>query len=90
LRGGHIPGAHNLPFGELTSADGRLLPVDALRRRFTEAGLDLDREVIASCGSGVSACALGLGLELLGHRRWAVYDGSWAEWGLEEGLPIAR
>lgn len=88
LRGGHIPGAHNLPFSELTSADGRLLPVDELRRRFTEAGLDLDRDIIASCGSGVSACVLGLGLELLGHRRWAIYDGSWAEWGREEGLPI--
>jgi thiosulfate/3-mercaptopyruvate sulfurtransferase len=90
LRGGHIPGAHNLSFGELTSADGRLLPVDALRRRFTEAGIDLDRKVIASCGSGVSACVLGLGLELLGHRRWAIYDGSWAEWGREEGPPIER
>jgi thiosulfate/3-mercaptopyruvate sulfurtransferase len=90
LRGGHIPGARNLPFSELTSADGRLLPVDVLRRRFTEAGLDLDREIIASCGSGVSACVLGLGLELLGHRRWAIYDGSWAEWGREEGPPIER
>jgi thiosulfate/3-mercaptopyruvate sulfurtransferase len=90
LRGGHIPGAHNLPFNELTSADGRLLPVDVLRRRFTEAGLDLDRDVIASCGSGVSACVLGLGLELLGHHRWAIYDGSWAEWGRAEGPPIER
>jgi thiosulfate/3-mercaptopyruvate sulfurtransferase len=90
LRGGHIPGARNLPFSELTSADGRLLPVDVLRRRFTEAGLDLDRDIIASCGSGVSACVLGLGLELLGHRRWAIYDGSWAEWGREEGPPIER
>jgi thiosulfate/3-mercaptopyruvate sulfurtransferase len=88
LRGGHIPGARNLPFSELTSADGRLLPVDELRRRFTEAGLDFDRDIIASCGSGVSACVLGLGLELLGHRRWAIYDGSWAEWGREEGPPI--
>jgi thiosulfate/3-mercaptopyruvate sulfurtransferase len=90
LRGGHIPGARNLPFGAVTGADGRLLPVDELRRRFLDAGVDLDRDVIASCGSGVSACALGLGLEVLGHRRWAIYDGSWADWGREDGPPIAR
>jgi len=90
LRGGHIPGARNLPFGELTGSDGRLVPVDELKRRFTEAGIDLEGDVIASCGSGVSACALGLGLEVLGHHRWAVYDGSWAEWGREEGPPVER
>lgn len=90
LRGGHIPGARNVPFAEVTGADGRLLPADELRRRFLAAGLDLEKDVIASCGSGVSACALGLGLDVLGHRRWAVYDGSWAEWGREDGPPIAR
>jgi thiosulfate/3-mercaptopyruvate sulfurtransferase len=90
LRGGHIPGARNLPFGAMTGPDGRLLPTDELRRRFLDAGIDLERDVIASCGSGVSACALGLGLEVLGHRRWAVYDGSWADWGREGGPPIAR
>jgi thiosulfate/3-mercaptopyruvate sulfurtransferase len=74
----------------MTGPDGRLLPTDELHRRFLDAGIDLGRDVIASCGSGVSACALGLGLEVLGHRRWAVYDGSWADWGREGGPPIAR
>ncbi len=90
LRGGHIPGARNLPYGELVGADGRMLPLEELARRYRAAGIDLGRPVIASCGSGVSACALALGLELLGHRRWAIYDGSWAEWGREGGPPIER
>lgn len=88
LRGGHIPGARNLPIGELVATDGTLLPPEELRRRFTDAGLDLERPIIASCGSGVSACALALGLEVLGHRRHAVYDGSWSEWGKPDGPPI--
>jgi len=83
LASGHIPGARSLPFGELTGPDGRMLPAKELERRFVEAGIDLDRPVITSCGSGVSACALALGLELVGHRRYSVYDGSWAEWGRE-------
>jgi thiosulfate/3-mercaptopyruvate sulfurtransferase len=90
LRGGHIPGARNLPFGAVTGADGRLLPADELRDRLREAGIDLERDIVVSCGSGVSACALGLGLEVLRHHRWAVYDGSWADWGREDGPPIAR
>jgi thiosulfate/3-mercaptopyruvate sulfurtransferase len=81
LASGHVPGAKNLPYGELTGPDGRMLSPVELERRFTDAGIDLDRPVITSCGSGVSACVLALGLELVGHRRYAVYDGSWAEWG---------
>ncbi|HEX7025338.1 MAG TPA: rhodanese-like domain-containing protein, partial [Gemmatimonadales bacterium] len=88
LRSGHIPGALSLPYAELVTPEGILLPPDELRRRFEAAGLDLSRPVVTSCGSGVSACALALGLEVLGHRHWSVYDGSWSEWGRPEGPPV--
>ncbi|HEV8357553.1 MAG TPA: 3-mercaptopyruvate sulfurtransferase [Gemmatimonadales bacterium] len=90
LRGGHIPGSRNLPFDELVDAEGKLLCPDELRRGYRAAGVDLARPVVTTCGSGVSACALALGLELLGHRHYAVYDGSWAEWGREGGPPVER
>ncbi len=89
LRGGHIPGSRNLPFNELVAADGTLLPADALRRRFAAAGIDASRPIVATCGSGTSACTLILALHLLGHDRVALYDGSWAEWGGREDTPVA-
>jgi thiosulfate/3-mercaptopyruvate sulfurtransferase len=88
LRGGHIPGSRNLPFDELVAADGTLLPVDALRRRLEAAGIDTSRPVVATCGSGTSACTLILALHLLGHDRVALYDGSWAEWGGRDDTPV--
>ncbi len=88
LRGGHIPGARNLPFTELVGPDGRALPPEVLRARFLGSGVDLSRPVVVSCGSGVTACALALGLDLLGVKEYAVYDGSWSEWGREDGPPI--
>ncbi|MGQ0704159.1 MAG: 3-mercaptopyruvate sulfurtransferase [Gemmatimonadales bacterium] len=88
LRGGHLPGARNLPFAELVDAGGRLLSKEELAKRFTEAGVDLSRPIVTSCGSGVTACALALGLHVLGHRDYAVYDGSWSEWGRVGGPPI--
>lgn len=87
VRAGHIPGARNLPFARLVAADGTLLPRAELIRRFEEAGVDLDQPIVASCGSGVTACALALGLEALGHRNYAVYDGSWTEWGGRSDTP---
>lgn len=90
LRGGHIPGSKNLPYGELTGADGLLLPPDALREKFLASGLDLRKPVITSCGSGVTACTLALGLEVTGFTEWSVYDGSWAEWGRPDGPPVER
>lgn len=88
LRGGHIPGSMNLPFTELVKADGTILPPDELRGRLLGAGLDLSRPVVATCGSGTSACALALSLHLLGHTQTAVYDGAWSEWGAREDTPV--
>lgn len=87
VRGGHIPGSRNLPFTELTASDGTMLPLPELRRRIESAGIDLSQPVIAMCGSGTSACALVLALELLG-RPAAVYDGSWTEWGSRSETPV--
>jgi thiosulfate/3-mercaptopyruvate sulfurtransferase len=89
LRSGHIPGSCSLPYNLLVDPKTQtMLPADGLRARFVEAGIDLTRPVITSCGSGVTACALALGLHLLGHDRVAVYDGSWAEWGLPGDTPV--
>ncbi|MBM3518380.1 MAG: 3-mercaptopyruvate sulfurtransferase [Alphaproteobacteria bacterium] len=88
LRDGHIPGSRNLPFGDLIDAGrGTLLPAAGLRRRFTEAGIDLARPVVTTCGSGISAAVLALGLRVLGTGA-AVYDGSWAEWGSRSDTPV--
>lgn len=89
LRSGHIPGSRNLPFTELVDpATGLLLPLPELTARFEAAGVDTARPVVASCGSGTSACALVLALHVLGQSEAAVYDGSWAEWGGRDDVAV--
>jgi thiosulfate/3-mercaptopyruvate sulfurtransferase len=90
LRGGHIPGSLNLPHDRLFAEGRGLLPRNELRSMFERAGVDLDRPVIATCGSGVSACVLGLGLYVLGRKDTAVYDGAWTEWGGRRDTPVER
>ncbi len=88
LRRGHVPGSRSLPFTELVRPDGTILPDDQLRRRIETAGVDLSQPIVATCGSGTSACTLVLSLALLGHQDAAVYDGAWSEWGGRPDTPI--
>jgi thiosulfate/3-mercaptopyruvate sulfurtransferase len=88
LRGGHIPGSLSLPYETLYRPDGTLKPPHELREAVTAAGVDLDRPVVTTCGSGVTASVLALALYLIGRRDVAVYDGSWSEWGSRSDTPV--
>ena len=89
LRGGHIPGSRNLPYERVTDPHTRQLRnAEELSQLFRDAGVALDRPIVTSCGSGVTACALAFALHLIGHPGAAVYDGSWSEWGLPGDTPI--
>ncbi len=89
LRGGHIPGSVNLPYGDLLKpGDGTLLAAPELANAFSQAGADLAKPVITTCGSGVTAAALVFALHLLGKDDAAVYDGSWSEWGGRSDAPV--
>jgi len=90
LRSGRIPGSLNLCFRDLLNPDQTMKDTDTLRRLFQDAGVDLKKPVITTCGSGVTACILSLALERLGHHRHAVYDGSWTEWGMFPDLKIEK
>jgi thiosulfate/3-mercaptopyruvate sulfurtransferase len=88
-RRGHIPGSRNLSFDQMTDPKTKQLKsAEELHKLFAEAGIALDKPIVSSCGSGVTACALAFGLYLIGHERAAIYDGSWSEWGLPDGPPI--
>jgi thiosulfate/3-mercaptopyruvate sulfurtransferase len=89
LRGGHIPGSRNLPYeGLFHAADGTLLEPDALRGAFAAAGVSVDKPVVTTCGSGVSAAVLALALYRLGRTDVPVYDGSWTEWASRPDTPV--
>ena len=88
LRSGHIPGARNVPWREIVDGNGRLRTPDEIAAAFRNAGIDVDKPICVSCGSGVSAAVLLLGLEQLGIQDGVLYDGSWSEWGGRADLPI--
>jgi thiosulfate/3-mercaptopyruvate sulfurtransferase len=89
LAAGHIPGSRNLPQGRLFEADNRWKRGEALRAEFEEAGVDLDKPMVTTCGSGVTAAVLLFGAHLLGKEDVTLYDGSWSEWGADPSTPKA-
>jgi thiosulfate/3-mercaptopyruvate sulfurtransferase len=89
LRSGHIPGAASVPASDLLAPDQTMLPPDALRARFAEAGADGSKPVVTSCGTGVTAAILTLGLAVAGLQEGALYDGSWTEWASRTDTPVA-
>ncbi|MGQ0610874.1 MAG: 3-mercaptopyruvate sulfurtransferase [Paracoccaceae bacterium] len=90
LRSGRIPGSRNVPFATLLNGDGTMKTLAEIRAVFETAGVDLSRPVITSCGSGVTSAILSLALERIGHRNHALYDGSWAEWGMYDDLEVEK
>ncbi len=89
LRSGHMPGARNLPWNGVLTADGALADISKLRDAFETAGINLTAPIITTCGSGVSASLLALALARIGRSDAAVYDGSWSEWAARSDTPVA-
>ncbi|XP_028752459.1 thiosulfate/3-mercaptopyruvate sulfurtransferase 1, mitochondrial [Neltuma alba] len=83
IQSGHIPGSKCVPFVQLLDAQQTLLPADEIKKRFDQEGISLDDPIMTSCGTGVTACVLVLGLHRIGKHDIAVYDGSWTEWALQ-------
>lgn len=88
MRSGHMPGAKNLPFNALMREDGTIKSTNEISELIIDAGLDLSKPIITSCGSGVTAAVLTLSLTILGAKNIKLYDGSWSEWGSKPDTPI--
>lgn len=89
LRAGHIPNSRNVHYATLLTEDGTMKSAPALREAFEAAGVDLTKPAITTCGSGVTAAILSLAMERIGKTDHALYDGSWAEWGMFPTVPVA-
>ncbi|WND02587.1 rhodanese-like domain-containing protein [Temperatibacter marinus] len=90
LKSGHMPGALNVPFTQLIQDDGTYHGPEFLEQTFKQAGLNFSRPAVTSCGSGITACVVGLALEILEKKDVAIYDGSWSEWGAQETTPVEK
>ena len=89
VRPGHIPGSMNIYYADVLTSEGTMQSASELKRLFAERNVDLERPIITSCGSGVTAAILSLALEVAGAKKTALYDGSWSEWGARADAPIA-
>lgn len=89
LRSGHMPGAFNVPFTEIVE-NGRLASPQTIAAAFKKGGVDTEKPMIASCGSGVTAVVLALGLDAIGKKMPRIYDGSWTEWASRADLPVVK
>lgn len=90
LRAGHMPGALNVHYSTLLNADGTMKPAEEVKAIFEAAGVDMNRPIVTTCGSGVTAAILSLALARIGHRKSALYDGSWSEWGAYPDLAVEQ
>ena len=89
IAAGHIPGSRNVPYTALYNSDGTFKDEAGITAAFESAGVDLAKPVVTSCGSGITACVLAFGLDLIGKEDVALYDGSWTEWGADADTPKA-
>lgn len=90
LRAGHMPGALNVHYSTLLNADGTMKPAEEVKAIFEAAGVDMNCPIVTTCGSGVTAAILSLALARIGHRKSALYDGSWSEWGAYPDLAVEQ